>query len=459
MVCGNKGCKIRVNIGARSGLCQSCEAFVRSSTRKMENQDRQQHAREASHDAHRNLHDDVLSQEARDARDAGPSHAGVPPPARNVFNYPPNNVDQALPEIDISEIIKSCEQAKKGNPVDTGKVLGDICGMMVHMFSKQNENDEIKATVVSNTDRIEQLEAKVGDPSDVSYLRSIAIRKLPLAPHGVTELQNAQHYLKEIKAEGVDISKDAVKAIRKEAAKHNPNLGPNLGTVLVELRNEDIRGKIMKNKKKLENNPDQVLKELIIKNALTPAEMKSQNTNFSLLKLITGGNDHYVAGNGMVYQKSQNNPQQRHPQAQPQRHNPQAQTFLPPTPAQTRAQVPRPSTQAQHTQQPRPESRPALPTQVQQNFPNAAQTQQYFQRPQMHPQMPPFMPQFPHQVPYNFSFSTQQPPVFMPSAVNPVPNLLEFDFPENRIPSPPGTDSPASQTDEQTDERRTAHGQ
>ena len=67
--------------------------------------------------------------------------------------------------------------------------------------------------------------------------------------------------MKEIKAEGVDISKDAVKAIRKEAAKHNPNLGPNLGTVLVELRNEDIRGKIMKNKKKLENHPNQVLKE------------------------------------------------------------------------------------------------------------------------------------------------------------------------------------------------------
>ena len=42
----------------------------------------------------------------------------------------------------------------------------------------------------------------------------------------------------------------------------------------------------MKNEQKLENHPNQVLKELIIKNALTPAEMKSQNTNFYLLKLI-----------------------------------------------------------------------------------------------------------------------------------------------------------------------------
>ena len=44
-----------------------------------------------------------------------------------------------------------------------------MCGIMVHMFSKQNENDEIKATVVSNTDRIEHLKAKSGDPSGTPW--------------------------------------------------------------------------------------------------------------------------------------------------------------------------------------------------------------------------------------------------------------------------------------------------
>ena len=184
--------------------------------------------------------------------------------------------------------------------------------MMVHMFSKQSENEGIKTQVVSKTCRIDQLEAKIGDPKDVSYSRSIAIRKLPLPLHGVSELQNAQYYLKEVKAEGVDISKDAIKAVRKEAARHNPNLGPNLGTVLVELRSEEIRGKIMKKKNDLETHSTQVVKELIIKNALTPAEMKAQNTNISLLKMITGGNEHYIAGNGMVYQKNHNNHQQRY---------------------------------------------------------------------------------------------------------------------------------------------------
>jgi hypothetical protein len=452
MVCSNKGCKIKANIGTRSGHCQSCEAFVRNANRRMEHQDWQHQARDSSYDAHRNIRDD--DDQGLD-RGAGPSHGGAPPPPppRNIFNYPANNTEQVLPEVDISEIIKSCEEAKKGNQVDTGKVLSDICGMMVHMFSKQNENEGMKTQVVSNTDRIDQLEAKIGDPKDVSYSRSIAIRKLPLPPHGVSELQNAQHYLKEVKAEGVDISKDAIKAVRKEAARHNPNLGPNLGTVLVELRSEEIRGKLMKKKNDLETHSTQVVRELIIQNALTPAEMKAKNTNISLLKLITGGNEHYIAGNGMVYQKNHNNQQQqRYHQQQPR--YPQAQAFRPPNPVQ-------------QTHQTRPESRPQNQTQPQQNTPNAGQfpqqLRQHFPRQQVPPQMPPFAPQFPQPqfTPYNFSFVAQPPPNSMPTGGhngNPAPNLLDFDF----VEAPFATDDPSSQASEddaRTDGRRTAHGQ
>ena len=182
-----------------------------------------------------------------------------------------------------------------------------MLGMMVHMFAKQSENDAIKEEVHSNTDRISHLEAKVGDANNVAYPSSIAVRKLPLPPHGVSELQNAIHYLKEIKTEGVDFSRDLVKAVRKEAMKHNPNLGPNLGTVLVELRSEDIRGKIMKSKKNLSTNSSSVLQNLMIRNALTPAEMKTQNTHFGILNMITGSNDYFIAGNGSIRKKDQQN--------------------------------------------------------------------------------------------------------------------------------------------------------
>ena len=329
------------------------------------------------------------------------------------------------------------------------------------MFSKQNENEGIKTQVVSNTDRIEQLESKIGDPNDVSYSRSIAIRKLPLPPHGVTELENAQHYLKEIEAEGVDISKDAIKAIRKEAAKHNPNLGPNLGTVLVELRSEEIRGKIMKKKNDLQTHSTQVVRELMIKNALTPAEMKAQNTSISLLKMITGGNNHFIAGNGMIFQKNQNYPHQRfpqqhqaplqRPQAPPQGPQAPPQAFRPPAPTQTRQTVPEP--------RPQSHSQPQQATQVRPQF------QQHFQRQQLPPQMPPFRPQYPQPqyAPYNFQFATQPPPTFLPPVSqfgNPAPNLLDFDFPEAEAPSAPSTDNPASEDDPQSaGGRRSAHGQ
>ena len=410
MVCSNKGCKAKANIGAKSGLCQSCETFVRSAARKMEHQGRQQHARDASYDAHCDLPGDL----AHDDHEDGPSHGlsqPPPPPANNIFNYPSINADQALPEVDISDIIKTCEQAKQGNPIDTGKVLSDICGMMVHMFSKQNENEGLKAKVASNTDRIEQLEAKVGDTKDVAYPRSIAIRKLPLPPLGVTELQNAQHYLKEIRVEGINIAIDAVKAIRKEAAKHNPNLGPNLGTVLLELRSEEIRAKIMKNKKNLEQHPSPVLRGLIIKNALSPFEMKTQNTHNALITMITGGNNHYVAGNGMIYQKNQNNVQLRHPshtQAPQQPFNQPQISYPPPPPPAQPARVPAPMQAAPRIQVPLP------PLQVQQH------------RPQMHhyhQQVPPYYPTAP------------QPPTVVTSGFT-VPNLMEFDFPDRHDSDP-----------------------
>ena len=56
----------------------------------------------------------------------------------------------SLPEVDTN--------------VNPGTVLNDMLGMMVHMFSKQNENEYVKTQVVSNTDKFVQLEATVVFP-------------------------------------------------------------------------------------------------------------------------------------------------------------------------------------------------------------------------------------------------------------------------------------------------------
>ena len=309
MTCSNKGCKIKAKINTRTGLCPGCEEFFQGVNRRVDHLDRRHQARDRSHDARRNL----------DGNHAVEEPATNQPPGNNLVNFPPASAASMshLPSVDLNEIIKSCEAAKNGDQVDTGKVLGDMMGMIVHMFAKQSENDAIKEQVHSNTDKIACLEAKVGDSNEVAYARSVAIRKLPLPPLGVTELQNVQHFLKEIKAEGFNADRDCIKAIRKESLKHNPNLGPNLGTVLVELKNEEVRGKIMKTKKNLIDHPAAVLRSLIIKNAMSPTEMKAQNTNFGLLKMITGNDDFYIAGNGAIRKKD---PAFNHYQAQPPYH-------------------------------------------------------------------------------------------------------------------------------------------
>ena len=259
MTCSNKGCKTKTNINPKSRLCPSCDDFFRGVRKRLESSDRQQQARDSEVNSRRHLDDSERDEEPLEQNQSAHS-------------------EKTLPQVDINSILKSCEEARSGVQVDTGKALQDILGMVVHIYSKQSENDEIKAKVESNTARIDELEAKIGDRSEVAFPRSISIRKLPLPPIGVTELQNVKHYLKEIHAPGVRYDNDVVKVIRKQAANHDPSSGPNLGTVLVELRNEEIRRLVMINKKNLERHPSITLRNLIIKNALTPSELKSHNT-------------------------------------------------------------------------------------------------------------------------------------------------------------------------------------
>ena len=441
MTCGNKGCKIKAKINPKSGLCPSCDEFVQGVNRRVESLDRRQQARDMSHAARRDLGGDQVQQNQESQANAPP-----PPPGNNLFNFPnPSTSKAPLPNVDLNDIIKSCEDAKNGSQVNTGKVLGEMLGMIVHMYAKQSENDAMKDQVHSNTDCISHLEAKVGDSNDVAYPRSIAIRKLPLPPHGVTELQNVQHYLKEIKAEGVDVARDCVKAIRKESMKHNPDLGPNLGTVLVELRNEEIRGKIMKSKKNLMNHPALVLQNLIIKNALTPGEMKSQNTHLGMLKMITGSNDFFIAGNGMIRQKNQQSFQNENQSTQnqprmPGNQNPQNQTNRPQFPQagparfqtapirSVQPQVRNSQPHQQHNSYPPQMFQQGRPTSFQTNFPPPQMFQQS-QPTSFQTNFPPFSQfQFPSQLPVINPLQAQAAAKPNETPANPLDNLLDFDF-------------------------------
>ena len=109
---------MKARINPKSGLCPSCDEFVQGVNRRVDNLDRRHHARDKSHDARRDFGE---NQEQEAATDSVP-----PPPGNNVFNFP--NLSSStnpipLPNIDLNDIIQSCEAAKNGAMLTLAKFL------------------------------------------------------------------------------------------------------------------------------------------------------------------------------------------------------------------------------------------------------------------------------------------------------------------------------------------------
>ena len=202
--------------------------------------------------------------------------------------------------------------------------------------------------------------------------------------------------------------------------KHNPNLGPNLGTVLVELTSEDCRGKLMKTKKNLMNHPSMILKNLIIKNAMSPAELKAQNTHFGMLKMITGNNDFFIAGNGAIKKKD---PDHLRYQAHPGAHHAHPGGYH----QQPHQQPQHVQPQAHFTQQ-QEVPKPTHPLHPQTLYTQAGFAQTFSQPPPKLSQTPqqqgyPKLPQFTPQVNY-----APQLPIIRTTPISEADLLGEFDF-------------------------------
>ena len=346
MPCVNKNCKVRTNLN-REGLCQSCEQFWNDMSRRKEHQGRQQQAREAAHDSRRNLGDRYQAAPEQPPQLALgrplppqplpqpgplPSNATTalptgPPPA-DIVHYPPV-------EVNLADLTQTYNQLRRSGsqvaPDTSNKLLVDIYGMMVNMSAKQSEIDTVKKVVKTNTNRISELEAKIGNADQVSIPLGIAIRHLPPPPQGTSELQQVRNVLAAVRAEGVDPQTDVVKAVREGfKAESRPGMSDGwLGTVLVELKSEEIKTKLMKTKKILESHPNQVLRNLIIKNAKTKPEMRMERMANSLLKLNPQGQNFYFAANGNLRPKNQPYSAASQP---PQNNSWQPRNLLPPRP-------------------------------------------------------------------------------------------------------------------------------
>ena len=350
------------------------------------------------------------------------------PPSYSSSNYPPVdgvNPANAPPAIDINSLHNSYNQIKASN--NQPPILLDMFALMLNLQSKQTENDEMRSELQHNTVRLDAVEAKIGGINDVSERLGLAVRRLPLPPTGRTDLEMFRQVIAELRLQGVDVNRDITKAVRKLPARPGTNPSePILGTVLVEMRNEDTRAKIMKNKNTLQQHHNEIIRNIIIKNMKSREQMFMENLGNSILKKIPGCENSFVTPNGQIresnFQQPYNNNSQgnrNHPQHQ---YQPQHANQQPKQP-QNQAQVGPNMTQHAPKQPQHPSNHQSTPHQSQ-HGPHYPQQAQY--RPQqLHSQ-----PQFQHSL-LPPQQRQQQPHFQFTNGYQAFPPPNSFPFPSN----------------------------
>ena len=128
---------------------------------------------------------------------------------------------------------------------------------------------------------------------------------LPLPIQGQTDLELIKWLFTEIQIPGLDMNREVIKAVRKFPSKPPPNQAhPPLGTVLVEMKSEDSRSKVMRSKLILQRHPNMRVRSVIIKNMKSKELSYMENLGNSLLRKIPGCESFYVAPNGHIREKS-----------------------------------------------------------------------------------------------------------------------------------------------------------
>ena len=234
-------------------------------------------------------------------------------------NFPPAAMATAS-KVNMDTINKVAEQVNKGEEVDTKECMVAMFGLVASLHNQNSEAkvkiDAIGNRAVSNEKRIDDIEKKIGGKEECAIPLSVTIQNLSKYPT-VTDEESVKKVIAEIGADGVDPESDVVKVNRKGYKPASGTQQEKLGTVMVELSSLEVKAKIMRAKKCLENRPNN-LANLRIRNMKSQAELNQEFFNRQVLKLVPGGERFYIAANGAL------RPQQpRH--AGPQGHPPHGQ--------------------------------------------------------------------------------------------------------------------------------------
>ena len=440
-----RNCKNTREVDPINKLCPPCNTWFKEKNKRLSSLERQQNAREDLQNQNRNLNSPGNSSPMN------MTGASAPPPPPPASSHPPLNVTPPFhpstaslvpparpptpPPIDITSIQDTYNQLK--NSATESPATLDMFALMLNIHSKMSDTEAVRCELKKATTRLDALEAKVGDDKEVAERLGLAIRFLPLPPSGYTDLDIAKQILAEIRAPGVNVDRDVVKAVRKIPSKASTSYQPILGTVLVEMKNEESRAGIMKNKHTLQYHPDNTIRSVVIKNMKSREQMLIENIGNNILKRIPGCENAVLGGNGQI-RESFGQPRHLSRESQP----PQFRHQNPPPYFRSQVQPPRSGPQSNPVstgfrpynltaQPPNHTARPQYPLQntVNQGFRDLRQQdplpQNYSLPPQTYAYTPARMQTPPVQsssvtVPYSY-VAAQPPPAPQPQVRPPAP--------------------------------------
>ena len=319
-----RDCKNVKELDPISKLCPPCNIWVKDFNKRQSNNERQQFAREGVQNQNRNLSSPGGASPSSVSNNSPPVTAQptAPPtaPLSQTWVRPAGSSAQVAtppPPIDMAYLQNTYNQLKSSST--ESPLLLDMFAVMLNIHSKQSETEDIRIKIEETISRLESVEAKVGDTKEVAERLGLAVRFLPLPPTGYSDLDIVKQIFHEIRAPGIDVNRDITKATRKLPVKPNTNSAqPVLGTVLVEMRNEEARSSIMKNKHTLQQHPDNNIANIVIKNMKSKEQMFMENLGNNILKRIPGCENTFVTPNGQIREGFQsNNFQPRYQNRQP----------------------------------------------------------------------------------------------------------------------------------------------
>ena len=217
----------------------------------------------------------------------------------------PSATMAAVPPLDMGLVNSVVDRVFRGGEgVSTDDFQKAMLGMLFNNMNKinslENKVENTANHAKTNEERIKALEEKVGDKGECAIPLSITIQNLPINNEGGDDETSVKTLIKEINPEGVNVDTDVMKVMRKGYKPAIENKTEKLGVVMVELRNSEVKAKIMKTKKNLAHSAHEVLRNIRIGVMKTQDQVNQERFNRQLLRLVPGGDQFYLTGSGAI---------------------------------------------------------------------------------------------------------------------------------------------------------------